>query len=255
MEALIELLHTMPPEVIWVAQLLACYVGVVLMLRFFGALGLQVYLVVAVIAANLQVLKAVPFSFLPDPVALGTALFATTYLCTDVLNERYGPTAARKAVWLGFVALLLFVMWTFFAVAFRPVDATAGAAWAWAAANHEHLQALFTPMPALLLAGLTAYLLSQLHDVWLYQKLKKLTGGRLLWLRNNLSTALSALLDNIIFSVLAWIVLAADPLPWKVVVVTYILGTWILRLVVAVLDTPFIYLARRWPRETGDTAS
>ena len=54
----------------------------------------------------------------------------------------------------------------------------------------------------------------------------------------------SALIDNAVFSVLAWVVFAPEPIGWKALVFTYILGTYALRVVVAALDTPFVYLAR-----------
>lgn len=245
MRSLADFLQNLPPEFIWVALLLFSFTAILILLRAFGALGLYIYVAVAIIGANLHVLKAVQFSVYPDPVALGTVLFATTFLCTDILAEYYGPRMARRAVLVGFTSMILFTVTMFFAVAFRPVDpGQAGESWLWALEMHEHLSAIFLPLPALLVAGLIAYLISQYHDIWIYQTIRRLTGGRFLWLRNNASTAVSALVDNIIFSVLAWIVLAADPLPWKVVVVTYILGTYFLKLLVALLDSPVIYLAR-----------
>ena len=51
------------------------------------------------------------------------------------------------------------------------------------------------------------------------------------------------MIDNTIFSVLAWVVFAADPIGWQPLIFTFILGTYWLRVVVAALDTPFVYLA------------
>ncbi|OGQ99368.1 MAG: hypothetical protein A2284_09705 [Deltaproteobacteria bacterium RIFOXYA12_FULL_61_11] len=213
--------------------------------RLFGAAGLQVYVCLGVIAANLQVLKVVKFTLFEHPVALGTVVFASTYLCTDILAEFYGRKEASKAVWLGFASLLVFDLLMLLTLGFRPLSqAEAPPGLSWALGVHDHLAALFLPAPALLVAGMTAYLCSQHHDVWLYQVLQRMTGGRHLWLRNNLSTMLSALLDNTIFSVLAWVVLAPEPVGVDALVFTYILGTWYLRVLVAALDTPFVYLAR-----------
>ena len=248
----IEQLNQLPPELIWVFLLGCCFVSILLFLRIFGAPGLFVYSAIVIIAANLQVLKAVQFSIFPYPVALGTVLFSSSFLCTDILNEYYGPAKARKAVWLGFSAYAFMTMVMLLGLAFRPLDSgTVSEDWLWAAENHEHLSALFTPTPALLVAGMVAYLCSQFHDVWIYQLIKRLTGERWLWFRNNVSTALSALVDSVIFSVLAWRVFAAEPLPWSVVLSTYILGTYSLRLAVALLDTPIIYLAKFFvPKES-----
>ena len=88
-----------------------------------------------------------------------------------------------------------------------------------------------------------AFLASQFFDVWCYLKISNFTNKRFLWLRNNLSTIISSLLDNIVFSVFAWIILNPNPKDLYTVL-SFILGTYILRVVIALIDTPFIYLAK-----------
>ncbi|MEZ5668393.1 MAG: queuosine precursor transporter [Alphaproteobacteria bacterium] len=239
-------LNALPPEVIWIAQLLACFGGILLFLRLFGPAGLCVFMLLAVIGANIQVLKVVDFAVMPDPVALGTVLFASSYLCTDILAEYYGRHWAHRAVWIGFFGLLFFILFMFFGMGFAPLTPEVAAATGneWALGMQDHLAAVFTPAPVFFIAGMAAYLTSQFHDVWMYRLIRRLTGGRMLYLRNNVSTILSALIDNTVFSLLAWIVLPAEPLPLDTVIWTYIFGTWVLRVAVALLDTPFIYAAR-----------
>lgn len=244
-EALVAWMNTLPPEAMWVATLVVCFAAVLLLLRLFGETGLYVYIAVAILGANVQVLKAVKFGLYADPVALGTILFASTYLCTDILAEHYGARAARRGIAIGFASFLLFTVFMVLTLGFRPMTPQeAGESMAWALDYHGHMAALFTPAPAFFAAGMIAYLASQFHDVWLFSLLKRTTGGRFLWLRNNASTAVSALIDNTIFSVLAWVVFAETAVPWEAVVFTYILGTYWLRLVVALFDTPIIYLSR-----------
>ena len=237
--------HDLPPEAMWVLMLAVAFGATLLMLRLFGQAGLIMVVVVGLIGANIQVLKIVQFGVLPDPVALGTVLFATTYLSTDILNEYYGKEAAHRAVWLGFAALVLHLFYMMLTLSFRPIDpASVGADYGWAVGMQGAIEQVFLPQPALLLAGLTAYLLSQHHDVWAFHRLREVSDGRMLWLRNNASTALSALIDNTVFSVLAWVVLASEPLGWRPLIFTYILGTYVLRLLVALFDTPVMYAAR-----------
>lgn len=244
-ETLVAALNGMPPELLLVAELLLCFGTILVMLRLFGAAGLYAYIVVAVLGANVQVLKQVQFGMYDSPVALGTILFASTYLCTDILAEHYGKAAARKGVFLGFAAYLFWTVMMLVTLGYAPLTPEqAGAEMAWALPMQEHMSALFLPAPTFFVAGMAAYLISQTHDVWLYDLLRRLTGQRWLWLRNNLSTMLSSLIDNIVFSVLAWVVLAPEPIGWEPLVFTFILGTYVLRLAVAALDTPFIYLAR-----------
>ena len=239
-------LQALPPEAVWVLMLVVCFGAAVTAARLFGEVGLTAYIVVAVIGANIQVLKPVAFSVYADPVALGTVLFASTYLATDMLAELYGPQAARRAVGLGFATMILWTVIVLLTLGFQPLTPeTAGEGLAWALPVQGAMETLFTPVPALMLAGMTAYLVSQYHDVWLFSVLRRMTGGRHLWLRNTGSTAISGLIDNIVFGVLAWVVLADEPMAWDTLVFTYILGTYFLRLAVATLDTPFIYLARQ----------
>ena len=259
-EDLIAFLNGWPTEVLLAVELLIAFSAVLIMLRLFGRVGLYLYIGVAVILANIQVLKVAQFGFYAEPVALGTILFSSTYLCTDILKEHFGTRAAQTGVWLGFSALVLTNIFMVINLGFRPPSlAEAGPGSAWAVENHSHIAALFLPAPALLAAGMTAYLLSQFHDVWLYDLIGRLTGKKRLWLRNNASTMVSALIDNTIFSVLAFVVFAPEPLPWETLIFTYILGTYVLRVAIAAVDTPFLYLAGRLVRPepsqmTGDAA-
>lgn len=245
--AWVAALNALPPEAIWLAELVVCFGGILLFLRLFGPTGVCGFMVLAVVGANIEVLKVVDFSVMPGPVAQGTILFASTYLCTDILTEYYGRRWAHRAVWLGFCSLLAFVLMMLITLGFAPLTPEVAAATGndWALGMQEHLLAVFTPAPVFFLAGMAAYLASQFHDVWMYRLIRRLTGGRWLFLRNNVATMISALIDNTIFSLLAWIVLPREPLPLDTVIWTYIVGTWVLRVVVALLDTPFIYLARR----------
>lgn len=244
---LIEWLQALPPEAVWPLVLAWSFGTLMVMHRLWGESGLYVYIVAAILGANIQVLKAVKFSLYPEPVAGGTILFASTYVATDILTECYGAEAGRRGVLLGFAAYLFFTVTMILTLGYSPLTPEqAGESMAWALPFHGHIEALFLPSPALFLAGMVAYLASQLNDVWVFQRLRKATKGRFLWMRANVSTALSALIDNTVFSILAWIVLAPNPLPLRTVVVVYIFGTYWLRLVLAFVEIPFVYLARRW---------
>ncbi|MEM0966483.1 MAG: queuosine precursor transporter [Verrucomicrobiota bacterium] len=240
-------LHSLPPEAIWVCLLVASFAAILLLHRWMGPAGLYVYMVVAIIGGNLHVLKITQFSVFPDPVALGTILFSTTFLCTDILTEYHGPSVARKGVLLGFSGLILFNLFLFAALAFRPLSEGDGPLGERSAAMQGHLEAVFLASPGILVASLAAYLVSQFNDIWVFSRLRKATNGRYLWLRNNLSTWISALVDSAVFSILAFVVFAAEPVPWKPLLFTYILGTYGLRVVVAVLDSPIVYWAK--PKE------
>lgn len=248
---LVSALNGLSPEAMLIVEFLVCAIVLLIMLRAFGAMGMVVFIAVGVVGANVQVLKAVKFSIFSDPVALGTILFSSTYIATDILTEFYGRDTARKAVMLGFAALLMMSTFMIMALGYRPLTpAEAGEAMAWAVPNHDYMMALFLPGPILLVAGLTSYLVSQILDIWVFQKIRGATGSRLLWLRASGSTCISALVDNIVFSTLAWVVLPTllgqtdQVVSLDALVFTFILGTYWMRLAMAIAEAPIIYLAR-----------
>ena len=221
--------------VLWIIMLFFCFSSILLFLKLFGLVGLYIYSALAVIIGNIQVLKTVDFFYSPEPVALGTVLFASTFLCTDILSEHFGKDLARKNVLIGFTSFLFMTIIMLITIGFKPsVDD-------WA---QDSLANVFTPMSRFFIASMIAYLISQYFDIWIYSFIKKLTSNKFLWLRNNLSTILSSLVDNTVFSLLAWIILNPDPDTLYNVIMIYILGTYVLRIFIAIIDTPFMYLAK-----------
>jgi len=243
---LIGQMNAAPPELISLLMLISAYGGVLVLMRKFGAHGLVAFVVIALVAANIQVLKVVQFTVLPQPVALGTVLFSSTYLAMDLLAEYYGAALARKTIWIGFFCLLFYNLFMLLTLGYRPLTAQAATGMVPTAAETENaLKLLVQPQLGLLLAGLISYLVSQHLDVFLYTKVKRSTHGKRLWLRNGIATIISALVDNTVFSILAWEVFAATPVPLNQLIFTYILGTFLARVLVALLDTPFMYLSRQ----------
>ena len=247
---IINLISNQNTEVVWFIMLILCFLSILVFLRLFGYVGLYVYSAIAIIAANIQVLKQANFNFFssinekiipfyePSPIALGTILFASTFLCTDILSEYYGKEKARKNVLIGFCSFFLMTILMLITIGIQPAEDE------WVSMVQESLAILFTPMTSIFVASMIAYLISQYFDIWFFSYLKTVSSNKLLWLRNNVSTAVSSLIDNTIFSIFAWIILNPNPFPLSDVIMTFILGVYLLRVFIAILDTPFIYLAK-----------
>lgn len=210
-----------------------------LMGRFFKAQGLIVFMSMAVLVGNLQVFKASPFLFFEHPVALGTSVFVSLGIITDLLTELYGPSLARQGVWLSAFSFLGMTLLMGTAVASPPVSPLEGGGYFWS--FHKHVEALFQPMPLLFCASMAAYISSELVDIKVFSWLKKKEGRGGIWRRVFLSTAVSGFVDNTVFSLLAWVVFAAKPLPLDVVFQTYIMGTYGLRLFLTLVSVPCFY--------------
>ena len=250
----VDSLNKTPVIITWFVFLFFCLIVILFFLKFFGEAGMYVYTVLAVIGGNIQVLKIVEFPFFPKPIALGTILFATTFLATDILAEYYGTRYARKNILIGFAGFLLMTLIMLFTLGFTPLDInTAGEKYSWALSVQNNLMGVFLPLPIFFAASMIAYIFSQYFDVWLYETISHFTQKKFLWIRNNISTMTSSLLDNTIFSVFAWIIFNPNPLDVNTVIFTYILGTYFLRITIAIFDTPFIYLAKYFvPKNVND---
>jgi queuosine precursor transporter len=219
----------MSNELLWIILLLINCFMVVFAYRFFGKTGLYVWTATAVILANIQVLKTVQLFGMV--ATLGNIIYGSLFLSTDILSENHGKKAAKKAVWIGFFVLIAATIIMQLCLQFIP-DASDFA--------HGSLEVLFGFLPRIALASLTAYLISQHFDVWYFDFLKKKTKGKYLWLRNNMTTMTSQFFDSIIFVMIAFYGVFPNSVLWEIFLTTYVLK-WI----VAIIDTPFIYWARR----------
>lgn len=157
-------------------------------------------------------------------VPAGILAYSITFACTDIIGEVYGKQAARSVVLAGFASLILVILLIKLAIIIPPAPF-------WP--NQTMFVTLLGSSERIIIASLAAYLLSQLADVWLFARLRQLTDGRYLWLRNNGSTIVSQLLDSIVFIVIAF----AGVFP----LLPMILGQWLIKLVIALADTPLVY--------------
>jgi uncharacterized integral membrane protein (TIGR00697 family) len=224
-------------EELFVFFLLLDMALVVAIYRLFGKEGLFGYVVLAIITCNIEVVKLVDMFGLQ--VTLGNILYGSIFLTSDILAEVYGKREAKKAVWLGFCAMILFTLFTQISLHFIPDSFDQ---------SQPHLAAILSALPRITIGSLLAYIVSQNFDVWLFLRIKHRMQGRALWLRNNVSVLASQLVDTLLFTLVA---LAPLPLLGQVpgfenwsVVGQVALTTYIFKLVISVSDTPFVYLAR-----------
>lgn len=211
--------------------------SILIILSLFKTLGLQglyTYNVIATILANIQVLKVSQFSLSPEPVALGTITFATIFLVSDIITEHYGKAAAQRSIWLSFSSQIVVTILMLLTLGHAPIlNDSAQVA----------IETLFLPAPRLVIASMVSFVISLLLDVHIFNALNTYTQQRHLWLRTSISTIIAALVDNIIFSVLAWVVLAPQPVSLQTLIFTYILGTYVARVLIAIVSTPVLYLS------------
>lgn len=226
-------------EALWLLFALVSLGLVLLMLRIFGREGLMAFIAAAIILCNLQVIKLT--TLFGITVTLGNILYGAIFFCTDLLNELYGPKVARRGVLLGFIAMIFFTLSSQLTLVFGV------AADPWAEQVQGAMEIIYGFMPRLAAASLAAYLLSGLHDVWAFAWWRRKTDGRMLWLRNNLSTMVSQLIDSGVFCVIAFAGVVGREHFLQILITTYVI-----KVLVALLDTPFIYMGRAIARRRGE---
>ena len=157
-------------------------------------------------------------------VPAGVLAYSVTFLMTDVISEIWGKAAAKFTVLGGFIGLIAVLVLVQISLIWPKAPF-------W---NHESAyQTILGSTSRIIVASFIAYLVSQFHDVWAFHFWKKITGDRYLWLRNNFSTAASQFIDSLLFITIAFY----GVLP----VGSLILSQWLVKFVIALLDTPVIY--------------
>ncbi|MFP7493839.1 queuosine precursor transporter [Terribacillus saccharophilus] len=224
-------------DVLWIAFALINFVLLLIMYRLFGRLGLFVWIGMATVLANIQVTKTIELFGLT--ATMGNIIYGTIFLASDILNENYGKRIARKAVGLGFATLIIMTVIMQCVLLFDPAPSDIA---------HSSLSTIFGFLPRVALGSLIAFGISQYVDVWLYALVKRmLPEDKFLWVRNNGSTMFSQLLDTLVFCTIAF----AGTYEWSVWLEIFI-STYVLKFVVSIISTPFLYGAKRMYRKLND---
>ncbi|MEF3697876.1 queuosine precursor transporter [Desulfolutivibrio sp.] len=171
-------------------------------------------------------------TFGPIITSYAIPIYASTFLITDILSERYGREESKRAVWLGFIGQIFFVIMLSL-ILYAPIMPE----------KKQALEAALGFMQRLILGSSAAYIISQFVDVWIFHEIKNRTGNKSKWLRNNVSTALSQLIDTAIFLGIAFY--GHPPFETFSSWFLFVITTWIVKVIVAIIDTPFFYLATR----------
>jgi uncharacterized integral membrane protein (TIGR00697 family) len=204
-----------------------------------GPIALVALFVTALVTAQVTASKLLEYSVpLLGTLAMpgGTVAYAFTFFASDCMSELYGERFARRAVNIGFLMnfVLLSIIW---------------ATIQWPAAQGSIDPALFETVLGfstnVVLGSLSAYVVSQNFDVFAFHRIRERTGVGKLWLRNVASTGTSQLLDTAIFTLVAFALAPAllgvgEALPFSVLLVL-MLGQYVAKLIIAVLDTPLVY--------------
>ena len=198
--------------------------------------------VASIITSNMigNKIAQLDISGIPLIFSVGIIPFFMTFFILDAINEVHGQQKARETVWLA-----MFVQVFIFLVILASV-ALPFAARSWL--SPEQFNSVFGASLRIIIASLAAFLLADLSDTYIFSSLREKTKGKMLWLRSNVSNFVSEGVDTVVFMFLAFY-----DLPWDAAkghdlgfIIALILPYYALKVVLSVINTPFVYAAVRW---------
>lgn len=173
----------------------------------------------------------------------GVLLWPLEFVMTDIVNEYYGPKAVR---FISFTAVAL-ILYAFIAF-YGSIQMPPAIFWLSSGTNNgipnmqNAFESIFGQGMWIIAGSLTAFLVSQIVDVTVFHKIKKITGEKKVWLRATGSTLVSQLVDSFIVLFIAFKI--GRGWSWQLVVAICIIN-YIYKFTMAILLTPLIYLIEK----------
>lgn len=175
-------------------------------------------------------------------LSVGVLPWPIVFIMTDVINDYYGVRGVRFLTVLttALIAFAFVVMW--FAVGISPADF-------WVGMNDDagvpDMQAAFAGVFGqgmnIIIGSLTAFVIGQLVDAFIFRRIKRATGDKRIWMRATGSTVISQLIDSVVVTYVAFWIMRDDFSFARCTAM--VLTAYTYKLVVALLATPLVYLA------------
>ena len=163
-------------------------------------------------------------------ISVGILPYPITFLITDLISEIYGKKRANDIVVVGIFASLFSLLIVYTA---SSVPATS-----WSYVNDNMFNTVFGNSAIAVFASMLTYLFAQFVDIQIYHFWKRITQGKHLWVRNNFSTWFSQFIDTLsivtllcLFGIIDWTNFNG-----------LLISGFLFKLIIALLDTPFLYL-------------
>lgn len=179
-------------------------------------------------------------------VPLGTIAFALTFLATDVVSEVFGRATALNV--LGFGVLMRLITWGYFFFSIGNLDGNVfgfSTPEFWTTDNQASYSFVLGSSMSIFIAGFVAIIISSLNDIYVFHYFKRKDEGKnRFWMRNNISTIFSQVINSLLFISIAY----ATIMPVKGILMA-VAGQVIVKFMFAIFDTPLAYLMRNYAQE------
>ncbi len=196
--------------------------------RLFEKNGLIAMYVLHIILSQITI--NIPIKIFGFTTVIGSSLYAVLFLTIDMINEHYGKKEANKAINIGVCILIIFII---IIIGIKLIIS---------GNEDEYSQTfnfLFSNQFRIVITDIVvSYFIFQRLNVWIFNKVKKITNNKHLWLRNNASTIISQILTAITFYEIAFVGTIKQSELWQIIAIGLVI-----KLVVSILETPFLYLS------------
>ena len=189
----------------------------------FITLFVVVLVITNVIAPKFFVL---PLFGLSLRVSVAQLLFPITYVFGDIFTEVYGYSASRRAIWYGFMGLLLFTVLSYVAVIIPPAPEYT---------QQKAFETIFGQVGRIVAGSMLAYWCGEFANSFTLARMKIFTSGKHLWTRTVGSTVVGQAVDT---SIVIFFIFYDKPMA---VIFNLILSGYIFKVVWEVIMTPVTY--------------
>lgn len=196
--------------------------------KLFDKYGLIAMYILHIVLSQLTI--NIPIELFGFTTVVGSSLYAVLFLTIDMINEHYGKNTANKTVDSGVFVLIVFIV----IISFIKL----------LIANNNDIYSntfnqLFENQLRIVISDIViSYFLFQKLNIWIFNKIKKITASKYLWLRNNASTMISQLLTAIFFYQFAFAGIIPQKELWQIIITGLII-----KLIITIFETPFLYLS------------
>lgn len=232
-------------ELLFFISILVSYGAVLILFKFLGKTSLFVWMGFAMVLANIEASKGVEMFGLA--MTLGNVIYVSTDFVTSIFNECYNKKEARLAVKYGFISALMFVVLSQITINFVPMAGSEEIS--------EAMKLLFGFAPRVVISSLLTYLISSYIDTFMYDFLKRKVftkdTAKSMFMRSETSSLISQFVDSALFTFLAFAgvsELGGDTFMGLVVLT---LTTYAAKIIIGVVDTPFLYIAKKIYKSKG----
>jgi uncharacterized integral membrane protein (TIGR00697 family) len=174
--------------------------------------------------------------------SIGIFVVPVIYTINDIMTEVFGKARAQSLVRSGLLMVLFFLLFSILATSLPPSVIFAH--------SENAYESVFSVSARIAASSLVAFAIGEFLDVIIFTKIRQKLGKKSLWLRTNASNFISEFFDTALFLTLAFYAPQLPVMANISFLLSLILPYWLLKCIMSVIETPFVYLGAKWLKKS-----